>query len=203
MKKFLKMTVLGGVLFLLPLAFVLFILGQALRLAITVAQPITSALHLEHMGDFAGIGIVTVIGVLVLVCISFSAGIVARTTIGKRLSGWLERTLLDKLPQYQMVKTMTEGLAQIENAAGIQPVLVSIEGGWQIGYVLESLENGWAVVFLPQAPSPMSGNVMYLPIDRVRRLDITMTQAMAIVKRIGVGSARVLREIDLTLPKGV
>jgi acetylglutamate kinase len=43
-------------------------------------------------------------------------------------------------------------------------------------------------------------NVMYLPADRVRPLGITMAQAMAIVKRMGVGSANVLRGADLTLP---
>ena len=48
----------------------------------------------------------------------------------------------------------------------------------------------------------MSGNVMYLPADRVRPLGTTMAQAMAIVKRMGVGSAIVLRGADLTLPPG-
>ena len=48
----------------------------------------------------------------------------------------------------------------------------------------------------------MSGNVMYLPADRVRPLGITMVQAMAIVKRMGVGSAKALSGADLTLPAG-
>jgi uncharacterized membrane protein len=52
-----------------------------------------------------------------------------------------------------------------------------IEDGWQIGYLLEKLENDWVAVFLPQAPTPMSGDIMYLPINRVRPLGITMIQA--------------------------
>ena len=36
----------------------------------------------------------------------------------------------------------------------------------------------------------------------VRPLDITMVQAMAIVKHIGVGSAEALRGADLRLPAG-
>ena len=97
---------------------------------------------------------------------------------------------------------MAEGLAHVENAKSVHPALVSIEGGWQIGYLLEPLENGWVAVFLPQAPTPMSGNVMYMPADRVRPLGITMVQAMAIVERMGVGSAKALRGADLTLPAG-
>jgi uncharacterized membrane protein len=102
-----------------------------------------------------------------------------------------------------MVKSIAEGLAQVENATGLRPALVSIEDGWQIGYLLEALDNGWVTVFLPQAPTPMSGNVMYLPQERVRPLDITMVQAMSIVKRIGVGSGAALRGVDLTLPKNL
>jgi uncharacterized membrane protein len=55
-------------------------------------------------------------------------------------------------------------------------------------------------VFLPQAPTPMSGNIMYFPMNRVRTLDITMVQAMSIVKAIGVGSSAALRGVDLKLP---
>ena len=200
MKEFLKTTIVGGALFLLPLGLVLFILGYALRLATSVAQPISEALHLDQLGDLAGIGITTVVGVLLLVLLSFAAGIVARTSIGGRISGWFEGSLLSALPQYQMMKSMAEGLAQIEGDTGITPALINIEDGWQIGYMLEVLENGWLAVFLPQAPTPMSGNVMYLEADRVRPLSITMVQAMGIVKRIGVGSGQALHGVDLALP---
>lgn len=202
MKDFLKTTIVGGVLFLLPLGLVLFLLGYALRLTTNMAQPISKALHLDQMGDVAGIGITTLIGILLLVLVSFAAGIVARTSIGGRISGWFEGSLLSALPQYQMLKSMTEGLAQIEADTGIKPALISIEDGWQIGYILEVLENGWLAVFLPQAPTPMSGNVMYLEAERVRPLGITMVQAMTIVKRIGVGSGQALHGVDLTLPGG-
>jgi hypothetical protein len=41
---------------------------------------------------------------------------------------------------------------------------------------------------------------MYFPIKRVRALDITMVQAMSIVKAIGVGSGAALRGVDLKMP---
>ena len=130
------------------------------------------------------------------------AGLFARTHPGKRIMRWSENSLLGGLPQYRLVKSMAEGLAQVESADGVNPALVNVEGGWQIGYLLEPLENGWVTVFVPQAPTPLSGNVMYLPADRVRSLDITMIQAMSVVKRMGVGSAQALRGTDLTLPAG-
>lgn len=197
MKTFLKTTILGGVLFLLPVAVILILLGHALGLATKAATPISHYLGLDRFGEWSGIGAVTLIAVVVLVFVSFMAGILARTERGRRASRWFENSVFGNLPQYQLFKNMGEGLAQVEGASGAKPVLVSIDDGWQIGYLLEPLEQGWVVVFLPQAPTPMSGNVMYFPSDRIRPLDITMVQAMAVVKRIGVGSSQLLRGADL------
>lgn len=195
---FLKATIAGGLLFLLPVALVLVVLSHAMRLAGKVARPISEILP----DALVGAGVVTVLAALVLVLISLLAGLVARTNAGRRFMRGFENSLLGAVPQYQLVKSVAEGLAQVENAEGVKPALVSIEGGWQIGYLIEPLDNGWVAVFLPQAPTPMSGTVMYLPADRVHALDISMPKAMAIVKRLGVGSGAALRGADLTLPAG-
>ena len=199
LKEVFRTTIIGGASFLLPVALVIFILSYALRLVRRIAEPISHSLHLDHLAG-AGVGAVTVLSVVVLVLISFAAGIVARTAIGRRLTRWSENSFLGRFPHYQVIKSMAEGLAHIENASGLKPALINIEDGWQIGYLLEPLEKDWVVVFLPQAPTPMSGNVMYMPANRVRPLDITMVQAMSIVKAIGVGSSAALRGVDLTLP---
>jgi len=201
MKNFLKATVVGGALFLVPIVLVLVILGYALQFAAKIARPIANGLNLDQLGEWSGIGAATIIGALVLVIVSFGAGILAGTNAGKRITRWLEESLLGGLPQYRLIKSMAEALAHIENASAVKPVLVNVGDGWQLGYLLERLENGWLAVFLPQAPTPMSGNVMYCPSDRVRPLDITMTQAMTIVTRIGAGSAEMLRGVDLDSAK--
>src|SRR5262245_11023856 len=197
--RFLKATLVGGVLFLLPLILVVVLFEHAMRLAKKATKPVLEVLKLDTV---IGPGGEMVVAVLALILISVVAGLVARTRPGRNAMRWAETSVLGGLPQYQLVKTMAEGLAQVESAEAVNPALVSIEGGWQIGYLLEPLENRWVAVFLPQAPTPMSGNVMYLPAERVRPLEISMVQAMAIVKHMGVGSAKALRGTDLTLPAG-
>jgi uncharacterized membrane protein len=199
LREFVKTTIIGGASFLLPVAIIIFVLSYALRLVRRIAEPISQSLHLDHLVG-AGIGTVTILSVAVLVLISFAGGVVARTAAGRRITRWSESSFLGRFPHYQVLKSMAEGLAHIENARGLKPVLVNIEDAWQIGYLLEQLENDWVAVFLPQAPSPMSGNVMYMPVGRVRPLDITMVQAMSIVKAMGVGSSAALRGVDLRLP---
>jgi len=199
LRELLKATMAGGLLFLLPVALVAIVLKQAMQLVEKIVRPISNYLPVEAV---VGVWGETLLAAVVLILVSLVAGLVARTNVGRRIMRWFENSLLGGLPQYQMVKSMAEGLAHVESAEGVDPALVSIEGGWQIGYLLEPLDNGWVTVFLPQAPTPMSGNVMYLPADRVRPLGITIGQAMALVKHIGVGSAEVLGSTDLRLPAG-
>jgi uncharacterized membrane protein len=200
LREFVKTTVVGGALFLLPVALVLFVLSYALRLAKKIATPIADALHINQLGGPGGVLAITILSILILVIISFGAGFIARTAAGRRITRWSESSLLGRMPQYQMIKSMAEGLAHIESASGLKPALISIEDGWQIGYLLEQLENDWVAVFLPQAPTPMSGNIMYFRVDRVRPLGITMVQAASIIKAIGVGSGAALRGVDLKQP---
>ena len=195
----LKATMAGGLLFLLPVALIAIVLKQAMQLVEKIVRPISNYLPVEAV---VGVWGETLLAAVVLMLVSLVAGLFARTNVGRRIMRWFENSLLGGLPQYQMVKSMAEGLAHVESAEGVDPALVSMEGGWQIGYLLEPLENGWVTVFLPQAPTPMSGNVMYLPADRVRPLGITIGQAMALVKHIGVGSAEALGSTDLRLPAG-
>jgi uncharacterized membrane protein len=200
MQTFLKTTIVGGVIFLLPVALVLVVLGHAFRLALKSAVPMSHAIHVEQIGPFGGVGVATLIAIVLLIIISFLAGLIARTRPGASLSHWLEQSLVGSMPQYKMVKSLAEGLAQVESSNNLEPALVSVDGGWQLAYVLERLDNGWIATFIPQAPTPMSGNVMYFTQERVRPLAISIAEAMQLVKRIGIGSRAALNGMDLSSP---
>lgn len=195
---FLKATIIGGLAFLLPLVVILIILGHAMNLAVKVVHPAIKLLP----DALVGAGLVTLAAALALVILALSAGVFARTTAGKRVVRWLENSMLSGIPQYQFAKSMADGFAQIESDRSVTPALVSVDGGWQLGYLLETLNSGWVSVFLPQSPTPMSGSIMYFPADRVRPLEISMVQAMGVVKRLGVGSAEALKGANLTHPEG-
>lgn len=195
---FAKATMIGGIIFLLPIVIMLIVFGHALSLAAKAAKPVIELLPQA----LAGAVTVTVAAVTVLVLLSLGAGLFARTRTGKAVMAWFENSLVGGLPQYQLVKSMAEGMAQIENATGVTPALIYTEDAWQLGYVLDELGKGWVGAFLPQAPTPMSGNILYVPVERVRPLEMSMVQAMSIVKRLGVGSAEALRGVDLTPPVG-
>jgi uncharacterized membrane protein len=141
-----KTTIIGGLLFLLPLILVVILFTHAMQLAGRVPHPVSEVLTLDKVVGPTG---EQALAVLMLLFIFIAAGLVARTGIGRTIMRWSENSFLGGLPQYRLVKSVAVGLAQIENAEDVKPALVSIEEGWQIGYLLESLENGWVAVFLP------------------------------------------------------
>lgn len=197
MSHFLKTTIVGGAFFLVPFVLILVILGYALNYTALVAGPISNGLGLNRLGEWLGIGAATLVAALVLVIVSFTAGILAGTRFGKRARKWLEDSLLSNLPHYQQIKETAELLANVEKSDSVKPALINVGDSWQLGYVIEPLENGWLAVLVPEAPAPMSGNVTYCPPEQVRMLDITVTQAMSIVRNVGAGSREILRGIDL------
>jgi uncharacterized membrane protein len=136
---FVKATIAGGLLFLLPSILVVLLFSHAMRFAGKVAHPISQYLTLDKVVGPAG---EEFLAVLMLVFISVAAGFVARTAVGRNLMRWSENSFLGGLPQYRLVKSVAEGLAQIENAEDLKPVLVNIVDGWQIGYLLETLQKG-------------------------------------------------------------
>jgi uncharacterized membrane protein len=133
--KVLKATIVGGLLFLLPLVLVVLLLSHALRFAGKAVGPISEFLTLDKV---FGPAAEESLAVLILVFISLAAGLIARTRFGRDIMRWTENSFLGGLPQYRLVKSVAEGFAQIENAKNLKPVLVNIEEGWQIGYLLES-----------------------------------------------------------------
>ena len=194
--EFLKTTIIGGLVFLVPVVLVMMVLKRAFEVASKVATPVVSHFPAHQV---AGIALGTIAAVLLLTLVAFAAGIAARTERGRALTRWVGESFLGAMPQYRVVTSMAEGLTKIEQGTGLRPALVTAEGSWQLCYVLEELDGGWVTIFIPQAPTPLSGNVLYVPSERVRRLDIKIGEAMQLVKHMGAGSAETLRGVDLRI----
>jgi len=74
-----KATILGGLLFLVPLAFLAIVLGKAFQISMVIAKPIDAVMPIQSLARIAFINIVAVL-LIVLVC--FLASLAARY-------GWL------------------------------------------------------------------------------------------------------------------
>lgn len=181
--RFFKDTIVGGVLFLVPIVVLLAILGKAHGISIKIVQPLADA----------GLGAPRLLAVLFVVVFCFAAGLFARTRVARRLGDWLEGTILSKVPGYSLVKGIAESVAGSDRALAREVVLVRFDDAWQIAFLVERIEPGHVAVYIPGAPDPTSGAVMYFTEDRVRPLDVPVKTALKLMRGAGKGSAVMLR----------
>lgn len=189
--RFFKATVVGGLLFMVPLILMVVVLQKGLGLVSKIVLPLAKRFP-EH--TFLGVGITTILSIVVIVLLSFLFGLAVRTRAGRRVRDWLEYTVLGGVPGYTFVKGMIKGVTGLEKEEDDTKVaLIRIEDSWQIGLVVEVHADGHRTVFVPGAPNPASGSIYYMTEDRVRMAGLKMGQALNLIRRMGAGSEDVLK----------
>ena len=189
---FIKTTTIGGIVFMVPIVIIIVILGNAFELLVKVARPIDKLIPIESIG---GIAVANLLALLAVLVICFVAGVAARSPLAKKFYRAIDNGLL-AIPGYAFVKAHTDSmkLGQAE-AKSMQPVMVRFDDNSQIGFEIERLDNGQVVIYLPGAPDPWSGRVVYFHTDRVKKLELSVSEAINNVSRLGRGSQTFQTEI--------
>jgi len=193
--KFLRTTLVGGLLFLVPIVVLGIVLGKALALAHKIVDPLA-----EHLPVESVIGLRTPMllagGVIVLFC--FLAGFFARTMLARKLVSGLEGAVLSNVPGYEFLKRMGESMLGVEKEGSFPVVVVRFDDVSQIGFRIEVLENGLVVVFVPGVPNANAGEVYLLPPDRVSPVGVQPARMLKCLKRLGMGSDALLRGFPIS-----
>jgi len=183
-------TLIGGVVFLLPLIVVLAVVGHALQIAVQAVTPLVQAVPQLRIG---GIALVTVAAVLLLIALCYCAGVLARAAFGRRLSTGFEDKLTTVYPRYHVIKAMSQNLHGAIGQQLLRPVLLSFDDQQQLGYDIERLADGRAVVFVPGSPDAWSGNVLLVDPARVQPLDVDPAGMARSLQGMGRGLAALLQ----------
>jgi uncharacterized membrane protein len=191
-------TLIGGVVFLLPLVVVLYVLGQGLALTTRVAQPLTAMLPDASVGGVA-LASIAALALLLLAC--FGAGILARAALGRALTDRFETRLQTIYPRYAVIKAMSQGLHGALGQHVLQPVLVSFDDHQLIAFDIERLHDGRVVLYLPGAPDAWSGSVVLVAPERIAALDIDSAALTRSLQRLGQGTAALLRSATVVEPE--
>jgi uncharacterized membrane protein len=190
MFRFIRATLAGGLLFLVPIVVLAIIIEKALSVAHKIVAPLAEQLP-SQIGFGLGTPRVLAVSLILLVC--FFAGVFARTKVARRIVEELESRILLNLPGYEFFKGIGESFLGIEDEDEHQVVLARFDDYWQIGFLLDRLDNGLAAIFVPDAPNPHSGVVMFVTPDRIIPVDVPMQAALKCLKRLGAGSKELLR----------
>jgi uncharacterized membrane protein len=186
--EFLKTTLIGGLLIVVPVYLTVLLLGKALKGMIALLGPIV-ALFPESLHHFAQI-----IAIALVVVVCFMLGLIARTELGRRAIAAFEQRVLERMPGFAMVRSVVRRVSGSSDDAQFQPVLVETdEETLTPGFIVEELDDDRLVVLVPSVPTPAAGSLYILPRQRVNWVDVPVTEAIGVITRWGSGTSKLLK----------
>jgi uncharacterized membrane protein len=185
---FLKTTIIGGLVFLVPLVVLVLVIGEAIGLVLVVAEPMATFLPIDSV---AGVALANLIAAVIVLLVCFLAGLLARSALAQRLKGAAESTVLQKIPGYTFLKGITSTLSPHENA-DLKPALVSMGTRERIGLEVERVGDDRVVVYLPNSPNAWSGIVQIVSAKQVKPIELHMMSVMEHAEQMGRGTAKIL-----------
>jgi len=186
---FIKTTLIGGLFFITPLVLLVYLISIVIGVLRKMVAPIADKIEFSLFG---GEGSARIIALVILLILCFIAGLLAKTKIANQVKEWVEANILSNIPGYTLLKGTIEAAAGFESKNLKEVVLVDIEEVWQIGFLMERIDNDLNTVFIPGAPDPMSGSVVFVKWDRLKTIDIKEIDAMQISRKMGIDSKKIL-----------
>ena len=190
MRQFIRTTLIGGVLFLVPLVFVVVLIENSFHILKVIATPLSKHIPLDY---FAGMAPVVVLTVMMMALFCFLAGMLARSKPAKRLYEKLDNFLLQIIPSYAWAKGMTGSLSDEDAEEVLKPVLVRFDDFSQIGFEVDRTEAGLVAVYLPGAPNAREGSISFVEASRVAPIDAGLVSVAKSYKKLGRGSTEMLQ----------
>jgi uncharacterized membrane protein len=188
--QFIRTTLVGGVVFLIPFLVITLLIGQALDILARLARPLGRvAPRWVDYGETTQITIAAA-GLLVL---AFLSGVFARTRPGQALVDWVESSVLGALPQFSFARGVAESLEAGDEKGRV--VLVPSDAGLSLGFLFEEPVEGLYPVFLPDAPQWTAGSVIFVEEAKLHPIDMTMLEATRLLKRLGAEERPLLERI--------
>lgn len=181
---FLKTTIIGGLIVIIPLAIIVFVVGDTVASLVTVTKPLTADLP---FGTFANAVIALLLVTAIIIAVCFTAGFLLSTLWGKAIKNWLEKSLFERIPMYTTLRGLTQKLAGIESAEF--PVVEADlyhSDNRVLGVLVDNLPDGRQVIYVPLSPIVTVGQLHILPKERVTETDLSMSETIGCLSQMGL-----------------
>jgi len=193
---FLKTTLVGGVLIVLPLLLFYMLLSEILGMVVALATPIAD---LFPKGTFDEVKMTVLLAVILIVVVSFVFGLALRSSLLRRFGLWIENKTLGHLPIYKAVKSLSRGLAGAKEDGVFKPaILTSSDGSREIVYLIEEHDDGQATILVPWTPTSFAGSIKILSRERIELLSASLGDTSAVLSNWGVGAKDLLNKNNTT-----
>ena len=198
-KNFLKTTLLGGVIVILPITILIFAFRWLFGVVSSGIEPLTDLVvrTIPLLSNRYDELIATLIVIFVILGGCFVVGLFIRTRLGQMLYSSLESGLLIRAPGYKMVKETVNQFFGRKQSPFSSVALVQIFQNETMvtAFVTDRHGNGTVSVFVPTGPNPTSGFIYHIPEKYVHPVDVPVEDAMRSVISCGAGSEMLVNKL--------
>ncbi len=197
LKSFLKTSLLGGVVVILPVAILVSVTLWVFNLVTGLIEPLTRLLIKDsQLNEYAA----EVIVIILILASCFFVGVLVRTRLGDFFYRLIETRILKLMPGYSMVKeTVLQVFGSKQDSPFSSVALVRVFGNDTLmtAFITDKHDNGSFTVFVPTGPNPTSGLIYHLEGSNVHPVDMPVQDAMRSIISCGAGSAKLMRSMDI------
>ena len=188
---FIKITIAGGIVFLIPVGVIIFILAKTVNFLYDLSRPITARLPFRNV---AGVGVNTLMSIILLLLICFLAGIFMRTKLAKKIIQWLEDRVLVYVPGYSYIRARSTDWFSDEKTHTWKPATIFVDDNEVICFVIDESED-YCSIFLPSAPVPSSGSICVREKKNVTFLTTSVSETVAMIRQFGRGASSSIEKV--------
>lgn len=192
--KFLKTTVLGGLVVLLPLALFYLVVSFLFYSVSGIVKPLLGLSDAYEAFKFPVL--VDLFAFLFLLVLCFLIGLLVSTPFGQRWINRVERNILFKLPYYGTLREAVHQLLGNSNMNLFKVVLVDLYSNDTLttGFITDESDGEYVTVFIPTGPNPTNGFIYHVKLHQIRHVDVKTEEAMRSIIGVGTGSAKLLNK---------
>ncbi|MFA7554955.1 MAG: DUF502 domain-containing protein [Spongiibacteraceae bacterium] len=193
MNNFIKKSVIGGLLVILPAVIMFFAFRWAFNSVTDLIQPLTGSIA-KHSNAPELLIDLFVIAMILLGC--FLVGSIATTGTGMWLHSRFDSTLAKLAPGYNLVREVIQQVlgsnpnSPFKRGEVARARLFGADITTDVTALITSRHsNGWFTIFVPTGPNPTSGMIYHLPPEQVELLPtIKAEEALRTIIACGAGS---------------
>jgi uncharacterized membrane protein len=193
-REFIVTSLVGGLLIVVPIYLSILLLLKAMKAVASLVQPVAKLLP-------AWLPAEKLLSFLLVLFACFLIGAAVRTSAGRSIREKVEKSLFERMPGYALFRSLTQQLTGYTKDNVWEPALAEIEESLVPAFIIEEHADGRFTVFVPAAPTPISGSIYILTPERVHPLHVPFTEAVKCVSRWGSGSKELVAAMNAENPR--
>lgn len=198
-RAFLKTSLIGGFLVILPVAITVFLFTWLFGLVTNLIKPLT-----DLVMKFIGISMyqrlladIMVISTILLTC--FFLGVFVKTRLGTYLHRVIEEKILKVAPGYTIIKEIVMQFLGGKKTPFSSVAIVQLFGPgtetYVSAFITDTHSDGSHTVFIPTGPNPTSGNICHVSGEYVFPVDVPVENTMRSIISCGAGSSPLIESM--------